>query len=62
MDDKTKKEDITHKVTIEGNTIVVTIGDVVDMKWAPHAIKFQLRSTEWPKAELHVVKTFVIKA
>lgn len=40
MDDKTKKEDITHKVKVEGNTIVVSFGDVTDMKWAPHAIKF----------------------
>ena len=62
MDDKTKKEDITPKASIEGNTIVVKFGNIVDMKWAAHAIKFQLRSTEYPKAELHVVKTFVIKA
>ena len=62
MDDKTKKEDITHKVSVQGNNIVVKFGDVVDMKWAAHAIKFQLKSTVSPKADLHVVKTFVIKA
>jgi hypothetical protein len=32
------------------------------MKWSAHAIKFQLKSTVFPKADLHVVKTFVIKA
>lgn len=38
MDDKSKTEDITSKVKITKDVIEVAFGNIVDMKWAAHAI------------------------
>ena len=40
LDDSSKTQDVTKKAKIQGKNVVVSFGDVVDMKWATYAINF----------------------
>lgn len=60
LDDKTKTEDITTKAKIVGQKVEVSFDNVVEMKWAPYAMKFQVKN-EAGKT-FYLTKTFIVKA